>query len=232
MSEDDKEAMAEGIRDLAQRLLNDPVAGPIIQKAGKYKFFSEKEEETVRKFLEKIGAYEKVAPSQDKVYHVMGGAFLPSNIYVIIGLARRVAEGEFTSVNDPAAQQMVRENMIGASGSEVFWIIRDRAISFEDYYEILVELMQAPNLRERIDEYWRVFEETGADLGELHEPTWAVEGIAFRIMRRHGIIKQPDFVSVASMIFSREINVNSKAAVKKLCMNYHQGTSIKGIDYE
>lgn len=217
--------LAKVISELARELLKSPVTGPIIHKAGKFIFFAEQEEEIILQFLDDNGAYEKIAWFENKKYYVEGVVYLPSNIYVTIGLARRVAEGEFSSVDDVAAQQMVRENMITSKAG--FDGVRARTISFEDFYEILVEYMRTPNLRQFIDEYWKVFDETGGDMKALHTPGRKVEEPSYKILRRHGIIKNADFLTVAWRLFQEDIDVKDTDEIKKIIVRY-KSTKIEG----
>lgn len=218
--------LAGVISELARELLESSVTGLIIHKAGKFIFFTEQEEQIILQFLDDNGAYEKIAWFENKKYYVEGVVYLPSNIYVTIGLARRVAEGEFSSVDDVAAQQMVRENMITSKAG--FDGVRARTISFEDFYEILVEYMRTPNLRQFIDEYWKVFNETGGDMKALYAPGRKVEEPSYKILRRHGIIKNADFLTVAWRLFQEDIDIKDTDEIKKIIVKY-KSTKIEGL---
>src|SRR5258705_7899361 len=144
MSEHNDETLARDIRDFAQALLDHPVIGRVVRDAGTHRNFSKEEQGVLDNFSRNADFLKQcIVNSKNGANH---GVAYRGNMIVSVGVARRVATGEFSSVDDPAALKLIKDYMVSCAkditrGSSDPLAVdpRTRKIRFDDFYRVLQE---------------------------------------------------------------------------------------------
>ena len=241
----DLEELENDVRDLAQSLLDDAVTGPIIRRRGKFQFFTDEEEKKVINFAEKA-EFLNIFENERQFKRERGGITLEmyklSNRDVAIGTARRVAEGEFQSVDDVKARALIKDNMMPHDMSVWEWIghggttdlnspWRGRTIALEDFHLIFKEYIKDPNLPD-LYRKWNETNHAGEDMAEIYD---AVNERGTAIMRRYGLIRGCSFAHLGQAVLRLGIDYNDVDALCSVIRDRNLNrtyTKIKELDHE
>lgn len=205
--------LARDLRDLAEMLLDHPVAGPIIRDAGVRRDFTDEEEKTVLEIATNapmMAMFHEYRKERVR-YGAIGEKYNP---LVAAGLARQIADGLISSVDAPEAADLIERNMVPLNPDHPSFDERhEKKISFELFYKILCEYMNTPGLKQLRDAW---FNYRGGSGGEKRELRTAFEAPAIRHLQRYGEIGLVFFADVANLIFLKGIDFNDRAAIWKI----------------
>lgn len=228
----DPKQLAKDIRDLAQSLLDDPVTSEIIRKAGAHMNFTPDDETVVYEFAvsrEFLRCFEQekspaFTGKYKKYLYGLNNWKIRANIDVAIGVARRVAEGEFVSVGDLQAKEQIEDNMVPVGMH--YDVPNARQISFEDFHRILIEYMQLPELPDLLKEWSRA----SCEEDSAYEQWQDADAPAIKIMRRYGLVRGATFAHIAQHILEKKIDYCDANIIRKLVRRYNKNhTLIRGI---
>lgn len=190
MTEYSEETLDRDLRDLAHTLLNDPVTGPIIRDVGTHRNFTPDEGKAIFTFCYAAPFFARYDKTEWPNNSPHGPYF--SNPWVAIAVARRVAQGDFSSVDDPAAKRMIADNKMLIENYDCY---RDQKIAYSEFLPLFLEFAQAPELEQALKKFlpvYKKFGESNWDQDEVKEVYGPIVSIARQTMRRYGNMQNPN----------------------------------------
>jgi hypothetical protein len=224
VSEYNDDTLPRDLRDLAKMLLDNSVTGPILRDAGTTRDFTDEEEAAVIALARKAPFLARYDP----VLSTLGNYAYYGNPWVAIGVARHVAAGDYTSVNDDQATHLIQINMVPCNE---YWKRREgrgpdrfpgsewqaRKLAFDDYYMILKEVWALPETKESADNLDKVWTEFPDYLGDEFITARDRLELPFnKAVKRRGWTVKTRFWEVALRIFNENVDVNDAEGMREM----------------
>lgn len=224
MDHHSNETLADDIRNLADRLLCDPIAAKIFEHTPPMTLFSESGNVKIRDIAESADFLRRY---QMPRYRSVG---FRQNADVAIGLARRITEGEFNSTEDAAALRFINENMLltyeNPTGNATIGIsaIKGRCIDFEDFFRFFVPYMKNAEVPGLLRKWQRAHEEQDSAIEQFYEAGEA----GCQLISQYGWIRDPRFQHVGLMVIDQSIDYSDAVSVRAVanqCLKFCNGTA-------
>jgi hypothetical protein len=227
------ETLAEDIRELAQKLLDDPSMMQIIRGAGpngqlplegEIKLIAFCESEPFMQRFVTVRDFHKVGLQPNNNMYIAGRY----NPYVAIAVARLVAQGKFASVNDEKATKLIAENkatgevVLKETGFFADWRPL-KLLSFDEYYEIVKQVWIDPEFQLALKAAIKAY----ADVkGDYHErQIWRparnkLEDFPYRAMLQRGRVAKPVFWEPFLSLVDDKTDISNRDEFRKFIEKY------------
>jgi hypothetical protein len=236
LSDFSDKTLGRDLRDLAQAFLDNAKTAKIVRKASVGTNLSTEEEQILIGFAESQPFMERFMDQCSADSFRMGFGTLNStarhcNPFISIAVAQHVAAGDWPSVDDPRATELIHKNMVpgdvAESGNEgddiVLGAWAPRKLTFDEYYDVLLEAWEDPKFQEALVEMLEAWIKVEGDYWDRQYWMPArdnLEGIAFKKMLKRGWISDPRFWDYTKIIVDHDIPIFDKDAVRDVISKF------------